>query len=645
MNNTDTNNTSKGRLQGGEIVPSFSIKDYYYQVLLNKLVDPKHSVLFDILVKDLSVHPNQVLNKLGYITDEQYIEIMSSKGLILTRCKELIDEGLFKLPPVTQMLLSNVVDYEGIMLQLDSLIKDGMCLLGYYNKSGNTNTLLWAFREPDASIIQEGVILHNNTFNKQDRLELLSNITRALSGTQIDALVVTQTEFKDICDRYYEVNSLPSKSTPLWEMDFTYLAQKLVLDGLVRGASEIYFNGALGGIEYGYSILGDYSYEGLISATASQQITFSTAIYVMAGINRADNTSVIVRNYEVQDLGKLGEYKGRMNILPCGYPLEAINIRVIPKAVSIIPIDKLNIRPGIKDVLKDQLRLNSDGIWLLSGQTGSGKSTTIRSLMTYLREVKPTHRIESIEAPIEADINGISQIGVDENSHIKIGDILTALTRRNPKIVNLNEINTKELLKFAVNSSLMQLFVMSSIHASSVASIPDRVLGFTYDQPEIFRQFLQVVKGMAHQTMFKEICPDCREVVPITDQRITTSMTNVLTSYGYLPSHNTITITKHNPDCPKCKGLGRLIHKPVVCMEYLTVDTNTKNLLMSTPIERLEIILKRLLIDKGTSGVHDALKYVDAGILSWFDVWSQFSLINDVGILLKSDKDTNDGGH
>lgn len=601
----------------------------YYDLIVNKApVHEYYHPYINQIRKDLdSYHPSEIFQGLGYITEEDYIRVMGTVNIELFDMKK--NENAFNMAEISVMFNSTTVSIESARTAIMNLInKYNTVPIGMQK---GTTLLYWAVKEPDHIRTGQAMTL-KNTVNITNIQYEVASVSQVLGARKASIVVISTPTYKKLVRSFCERNGLSCTVQSSWKPSPSHYAYNLIIKGLINKASDIYFWGTNEGLESGYSILNDYIKGDSIPMTGAELLAFKGEIYKMAGTNGDSIQEERVRDYSIDNLGKLNsikKFRGRLNMLPNQY-MDAINIRVIEEDLREIPFtDKLLIRQSIKDDIKTQL-MNPYGIWLISGATGSGKTTTLHSCLGLLRDIRPTDRIEVVEKPIEQLLPGICQIGLREDSKVTEMDVAKALTRRNAQILNVGEINTGELVRFAVNSALQQLLVISTIHSYNVAAIPDRIKGFCIDDPAAFEQFLLVVKGMIHQTMLKEVCPKCKQVVDINiSEYITNDMKEVLEYYGY--KDKTILISVPKKDCPVCHGLGKIVTKPIVCVESFTITNKVRQQILRVDRNKLQSTIKNLLITSGKTGVNDALQYLREGRLDWLQIWNKFSLQNEVG--------------
>lgn len=622
-----------------DFVQGLPTKEYYEMCIQSKMdvanelnkIHYLHSNNLTRIRKDSdAIQPSEVLINFGYLKESDYIKIMETKMPLFDY---KLNKGFYTQLDINTMYFDGGISKDKVLEVLVQLIKVLRTIpMGF---RVDTKTLEWAVAEPRNIQMNEQLGRKHMVNKKEIRLEV-GKISQALGAVNICIRVVTSNTFKDLVDEFAEKYNFSSLVESKWKPKSDQYPQKLILDGLIQGASDVHFYGSSRGLEVGYSILGSYLLAEPIPFSTNELLDFCNQIYTLCGVQPNTVVEPKVRDYDMNDLGYLDGYRGRVNILPNKYS-SAVTIRILPPDMGSIPFEKLNIRDSIKREL-ETIFMNKYGIILVAGATGSGKSTTLHSILEHLRIKKPEDRIETVEKPVEHELKGISQIALTESSPITIEDVAEALTRRNAQILNIGEINTERLVRFSVSSALQQLLVISTIHSYSASAIPDRVKGFCADDGLTYEQFLQCLKGIIHQTMLKEICPNCKRVVSLEDSEfITNDMINVLEYYGYKEPTILISV-KGNTECPMCHGKGHLIKKPIICVEVLQITNSIKRILQRKPSNMVSEFLSQTMLQRGTTGVNDALNYLREGRLSWLDIWDGFSLINVVGDWLTDDE-------
>jgi len=162
----------------------------------------------------------------------------------------------------------------------------------------------------------------------------------------------------------------------------------------------------------------------------------------------------------------------RVSIILGGYG-ETVVMRLLSKATQELNIEKLGIRKQNLDKIIHEVG-KPNGVFLNTGPTGSGKTTTLYSIINFLN--KPEIKIITVEDPIEYQIEGILQTPVNEKEGYTFATALRSLLRQNPDIMMIGEIRDDETAQIAVQSALTGHLVLSTIHTNNAAGAVQRML-------------------------------------------------------------------------------------------------------------------------------------------------------------------------
>ncbi|HLP60218.1 MAG TPA: ATPase, T2SS/T4P/T4SS family, partial [Candidatus Deferrimicrobium sp.] len=196
----------------------------------------------------------------------------------------------------------------------------------------------------------------------------------------------------------------------------------------------------------------------------------------------------------------------RVSTLPTIYG-ENIVMRLLEKENIDYNIDTLGL---IGDDIKKINRLiaHNFGLILVTGPTGSGKSTTLYSILNGLN--REERKIITVEDPVEYQIEGISQIQVQEQIGLSFANILRNILRQDPDIVMIGEIRDKETAEIAIRASLTGHLVLATLHTNDALSAVTRLIDMGVDDYLVNASLL----GVVAQRLVRKICPFCTE--PIT---------------------------------------------------------------------------------------------------------------------------------
>lgn len=282
---------------------------------------------------------------------------------------------------------------------------------------------------------------------------------------------------------------------------------------------------------------------------------------------------------------------------------EKIVIRILDYTRSLQGIDSLGFNATNLKKLR-RMMLVPNGIILVTGATGSGKSTTTYSILQALN--KPETNIITVEDPIEMNIQGINQVQVNAEIGMTFAAALRSILRQDPNIILIGEIRDSETAQIAVRASITGHLVLSTIHTNNSLSTIERLLDM-----DVERYLLSTaLTGIISQRLAKQLCPKCRY------QRATTKYEKKV--FKKFINRDIATIWEANPNgCPNCrKGYkGR-----IAIQEVLELDEEIRNALNNEKIEREELS-KMVYTNKTITLLQDALGKALEGKTSFEEVY------------------------
>ncbi len=193
----------------------------------------------------------------------------------------------------------------------------------------------------------------------------------------------------------------------------------------------------------------------------------------------------------------------RVSIMPYVSGESAV-IRILDRANVTIGLDEQDLSPANLAMIRSW-KNRPNGIFFISGPTGSGKTTTMYSV---LRSLDPKKRkIITCEEPVEYTMEGINQQNVDPDSGLPLTKVLREVMRQDPDVIMIGEMRDRESLDAAIQLALTGHLVFSCMHTNDAA---DGVRRLVEVAPEPYRLNSCLIGGMA-QRLVRKICPDCRE--------------------------------------------------------------------------------------------------------------------------------------
>ena len=222
---------------------------------------------------------------------------------------------------------------------------------------------------------------------------------------------------------------------------------------------------------------------------------------------------------------------------------ERINFRILDKSGIDLSLSKLGIPEREMDMVLSHLAMRQ-GLILITGPTGSGKTTTIYSMLNHLNDF--SRNIMTIEDPVEYLVKGLNQIQIDERHDISFNSVLKYLLRHNPDVILVGEIRDRETAETAIRAALTGHLIIATVHTNDTSTAIARLLDLGVE-PYLLGPALQMVMA---QRLVRKICPHCKRhsSVPVRD----------LLRVGVKPVEVGDTPFYEGEGCAKCSYTGIL---------------------------------------------------------------------------------------
>ncbi len=204
------------------------------------------------------------------------------------------------------------------------------------------------------------------------------------------------------------------------------------------------------------------------------------------------------------------DYDIRTSVIPTIYGEKAV-LRLLLRKDKLLKIKELNFNSFNQARFENIFNFNS-GIILLSGPTGSGKTTTLFSILNQLADEK--NNIVTVENPVEYRLELLNQIEINEAQGLSFPIILRSILRQDPDIIMIGEIRDRETAEIAVRAAVTGHLVLSTIHTIDSISAVGRLLDMGIPAYLIS----STLKAVVAQRLLRKLCPNCREKIEITEQ-------------------------------------------------------------------------------------------------------------------------------
>ena len=234
------------------------------------------------------------------------------------------------------------------------------------------------------------------------------------------------------------------------------------------------------------------------------------------------------------------EYDVRVSTLPTVYGEKCV-MRLAQK--KVLSRSKSALGLSGDDLEKfDHILKKPNGIVLVTGPTGSGKSTTLYTALSELNS--DTVNIVTVEDPVEANIEGVNQVQVNPKADLTFANALRSILRQDPDIIMIGEIRDSETASIAVQASITGHLVVSTLHTNDTASSITRLLDMGIESYLI----ADATVGIIAQRLVRRLCPDCKKARPILEHEA---------EYLELPREKRSTALLCEPvGCQRCGGTG-----------------------------------------------------------------------------------------
>lgn len=198
------------------------------------------------------------------------------------------------------------------------------------------------------------------------------------------------------------------------------------------------------------------------------------------------------------------EYDIRVSVLPTTYGEKCVMRLALKKSLSR---NKSTLGLNEDDMLKfDHIMSYPNGIVLVTGPTGSGKSTTLYTVLS--EKNKEEVNIVTVEDPVEANIDGVNQVQVNPKADLTFASALRSILRQDPDIIMIGEIRDVETAMIAIQASITGHLVVSTVHTNSAANTVTRLLDMGVDSYLI----ADSVVGIIAQRLVRRLCPSCKRM-------------------------------------------------------------------------------------------------------------------------------------
>ena len=430
-----------------------------------------------------------------------------------------------------------------------------------------------------------------------------------ITNMQVEPVVATTRGVMLAIDRYYgqaEVNSAleeytREKESQVMEQEDLYsedvnnspivqLVKSMIEQAVRQRASDIHIEPMERQVRIRYRI------DGALYEKATYSIRLLPAmvarIKIVGGMDISEKRKP--QDGRITQMVDRHEYDIRVSILPTVYGEKTV-MRLTSKNALTKEKSQLGFSP--EELKKfDHILMNPHGIMLVTGPTGSGKSTTLYTALSELN--KEDVNIITVEDPVEANIDGINQVQVNNKANLTFASALRSILRQDPDIIMIGEIRDQETASIAVQASITGHLVVSTLHTNSAASTITRLADMGIEPYLIADSTI----GVIAQRLARRLCPECKRAKKADAEDLELLLKG--------PDED---ITIYEPcGCPKCDGTG--FRGRIGVYEIMEVTQPLKTIISKNGSAE---DIKNKALEEGMSTLRmSATKYVLQGITS-----------------------------
>ncbi|MES2345228.1 MAG: type II secretion system ATPase GspE [Chlamydiota bacterium] len=370
----------------------------------------------------------------------------------------------------------------------------------------------------------------------------------------------------------------------------------MLIEAIQQGASDIHFEPMEHGLDVRYRIDGVLQMRH--APPKEYQVQLITRIKVMSRLDIAEHRLPQDGRIKLGLGGRQIDF--RVSTVPVVYG-ERLVLRVLDKSNVLLGLNKIGMRIALLESFKKLIR-RSEGIVLVTGPTGSGKTTTLYSAISEINSSEMN--IMTIEDPVEYKLQGMAQIGVNPKIHLDFATGLRHILRQDPDVIMIGEIRDKETAEIAIQASLTGHLVLSTLHTNDAPSALTRLVDMGIEPYLLSSSVL----GVLAQRLVRVVCPHCRFSYEPLDGE--------LKEIGLTREHLKNGTLVRGAGCSQCYDSGYKGRYAIY--ELMNVSSGIKRQLLKSA-DALE--LSRVAVDEGMQLLRQAGAYLAAqGVTSSAEV-------------------------
>ncbi len=365
----------------------------------------------------------------------------------------------------------------------------------------------------------------------------------------------------------------------------------IIRQAIEQGASDIHLEPCKDHLRVRFRIDGSLYDRPVIESSMMRQVI--ARLKVLAHMNIAEKRVPQDGKFSIAVQGKNVDL--RISTFPALFG-EKVVVRILDRTTNAMVLDQLGFDPAMLQTIKD-LCAKPHGLFLVTGPTGSGKTTTLYGMLSHVHDSEKN--IVTLEDPVEYDLEGITQGHINPEVGFTFERGIRALLRQDPDILMVGEIRDKKTAGVAIEAALTGHLVLSTLHTNDAPSAIMRLMDMGIE-PFLINAALT---GVLAQRLVRKICQECR--VPVERTAVHEHIIKKLGLDVNIPLYQ-------GAGCSWCHNLGFKGRTGI--FELLVISSGLRALIVNNPI--FDEIQKQALKDGMQVLAHDAAQKLRQGVIS-----------------------------
>jgi type II secretory ATPase GspE/PulE/Tfp pilus assembly ATPase PilB-like protein len=300
------------------------------------------------------------------------------------------------------------------------------------------------------------------------------------------------------------------------ENELVKLVNKVIVDAYRMGASDIHVEPGPGKAKTQIRVRKDGSLMKYIEVPSTYRNALITRIKIMCDLDISEKRKPQDGKIKFKKFGPL-DIELRVATIPSQGGVEDVVMRILASGEPL-PLEKMGFSARNNELIKETVS-KPYGLFFVCGPTGSGKTTTLHSILKYIN--KPDTKIWTVEDPVEITQKGLRQVQINKKAGLDFPTIMRAFLRADPDVIMVGEMRDKETVSIGIEASLTGHLVFATLHTNSAPESINRLLDMGMDP----FNFADALLGILAQRLGKRLCGDCKKPHIATADEIKSMLT------------------------------------------------------------------------------------------------------------------------